>query len=94
MQILGQVTMFVTYGIGDLYTFNFNFAHEIHIPSYSTGKLSLKRLNELNYLIISRKELLIKKFQVQGCLNLIIMASQNLGTKITNYSFEHINISK
>lgn len=61
MQILGQVTMFVTYGIGDLYTFNFNFAHEIHIPSYSTGKLSLKRLNELNYLIISRKELLIKK---------------------------------
>lgn len=74
MQILGQVTMVVTYGIGDLYTFNSNFAHEIHITSYITGKL----FN--NYLIISSKELLIKKFQVQGCFNLIIMASQNLGT--------------
>lgn len=61
MQILGQVTMFVTYGIRGLYTFNSNFAHEIHIPRYSTGKLSLKRLNKLNHLIISSKELLIKK---------------------------------
>lgn len=74
MQILGQVTMFVTYGIGDLHTFNSNFAHEIHIPSYNTGKLGLKRLNKLNYLIINSKELVIKRFQVQGCLSLIIMA--------------------
>lgn len=86
--------MFVTYGIGDLHTFNSNFAHEVHIPSYSTGKLSLKRLNKFNYLIINSKELLIKRFQVQGCLNLIIMASQNLGTKRKNYSFEHIKVSK
>lgn len=86
--------MFVTYGIDDLHTFNSNFAHEVHIPSYSTGKLSLKRLNKFNYLIINSKELLIKRFQVQGCLNLIIMASQNLGTKRKNYSFEHIKVSK
>lgn len=86
--------MFATYGRGDLHTFNSNFAHEVHIPSYSTGKLSLKRLNKFNYLIINSKELLIKRFQVQGCLNLIIMASQNLGTKRKNYSFEHIKVSK
>lgn len=79
IQILGQVAMFVTNGTSDLYIFNSNSVHEIHIPSYRIGKLILKSLNKFNYLmIITSTELLTNRIQVKGYLNLIIMASQNL----------------